>query len=71
MTAGLMSFIFMQERNRSLSPIVTASLLKKFKCRSCRFFQAYGGALRMRAEIVIGGPWAPDPACYLTDEEIA
>jgi MoaA/NifB/PqqE/SkfB family radical SAM enzyme len=26
--------------------------------------------LRVRAEAVTGNPWAPDPACYLTDEEI-
>jgi hypothetical protein len=25
----------------------------------------------VRAEAVSGDVWAPDPACYLTDEEIA
>jgi hypothetical protein len=24
----------------------------------------------VRADLVHGDPWAPDPACYLTDEEI-
>lgn len=40
------------------------------RCQFCRFFNACGGALRVRAEMVTGDPWASDPACYLTDEEI-
>ena len=40
------------------------------RCRTCRFFNACGGALRVRADLVTGDPWASDPACYLTDEEI-
>ena len=40
------------------------------RCRSCKYFDACGGALRVRADLVYGDPWAPDPACYLTDEEI-
>ncbi|MFP4145397.1 MAG: radical SAM protein [Phycisphaeraceae bacterium] len=41
------------------------------RCATCRFKNACGGALRARAEILTGNPWAADPACYLTDEEIA
>jgi radical SAM protein with 4Fe4S-binding SPASM domain len=41
------------------------------RCRQCRFFDACGGSLRVRADAYFGDPWAPDPACYLTDEEIA
>ena len=41
------------------------------RCASCRFKQVCGGGLRARAEISTGNPWAADPACYLTDEEIA
>jgi radical SAM protein with 4Fe4S-binding SPASM domain len=40
------------------------------RCRTCKWFDACGGALRVRADLVYGDPWAPDPACYLTDEEI-
>lgn len=40
------------------------------RCRQCRFFDACGGSLRVRADVSCGDPWAPDPACYLTDEEI-
>ena len=40
------------------------------RCGSCRFKEVCGGALRARAEVVHGDPWAADPACYLSDEEI-
>jgi 12,18-didecarboxysiroheme deacetylase len=40
------------------------------RCASCRFLHICGGNFRARAESVHGGVWAPDPACYLTDEEI-
>jgi Fe-coproporphyrin III synthase len=42
----------------------------KGRCRLCRFFDGCGGSLRVRADLHFGDPWAPDPACYLTDEEI-
>lgn len=41
------------------------------RCEGCRFFQLCNGGLRVRAESATGDPTAPDPACYLTDEEIA
>ncbi len=40
------------------------------RCAACRFLSICGGNFRSRAEAVSGDPWAPDPACYLTDEEI-
>lgn len=42
----------------------------KGRCRLCKFFAACGGSLRVRADLHFGDPWAPEPACYLTDEEI-
>jgi len=42
----------------------------KGRCKLCRFFDACGGSLRVRADAYFSDPWAPDPACYLTDEEI-
>ena len=42
----------------------------KGRCASCRFFDACGGSLRVRADRQLGDPWLPDPACYLSDEEI-
>ena len=41
------------------------------RCSTCRFLAICGGGLRTRAEAVTGDLWASDPACYLTDEEIA
>jgi Fe-coproporphyrin III synthase len=40
------------------------------RCATCRFKESCGGGLRARAEITTGNPWAPDPLCYLTNEEI-
>lgn len=40
------------------------------RCGKCRFKDACGGGLRARAEISTGNPWAADPGCYLSDEEI-
>ena len=42
----------------------------KGRCQQCRFFEACGGSLRVRADLHSNDPCAPDPACYLTDEEI-
>lgn len=41
------------------------------RCASCRWLDICGGNFRVRAEAVSGNVWAPDPACYLSDEEIA
>jgi Fe-coproporphyrin III synthase len=46
---------------------------KKFvtgRCSDCRWLDLCGGNFRVRAEAATGDLWAPDPACYLTDEEI-
>jgi heme d1 biosynthesis radical SAM protein NirJ len=42
----------------------------KGRCGSCRYFNVCGGNTRVRALQLTGDPWAEDPACYLTDEEI-
>jgi len=42
----------------------------KGRCAACRFMEICGGNTRVRAQCVTGDPWASDPACYLTDEEI-
>jgi 12,18-didecarboxysiroheme deacetylase len=43
----------------------------KGRCATCSWLDVCGGNFRVRAEAVSGDIWAPDPACYLTDEEIA
>jgi 12,18-didecarboxysiroheme deacetylase len=40
------------------------------RCAQCRWLDICGGNFRVRAEAATGDLWAPDPACYLTDEEI-
>ncbi|MCG8509576.1 MAG: radical SAM protein [Rhodospirillales bacterium] len=40
------------------------------RCGHCRFQSICGGSLRARAELATGNPWAADPGCYLTEEEI-
>ncbi|MDR2460379.1 MAG: radical SAM protein [Deltaproteobacteria bacterium] len=42
----------------------------KGRCKACRFLDVCGGGLRARASYATGDNWAPDPACYLTNEEI-
>jgi 12,18-didecarboxysiroheme deacetylase len=42
----------------------------KGRCAKCRFLEVCGGNFRVRAEAATGDTWSPDPACYLTDEEI-
>jgi 12,18-didecarboxysiroheme deacetylase len=43
----------------------------KGRCAGCRWIDICAGNFRVRAEAVYGDVWAHDPACYLTDEEIA
>jgi Fe-coproporphyrin III synthase len=70
-------------RQRPFSQIWTEpedELLRKLKhkkqyvtgrCAGCAWLDICAGNFRVRAEAIHGDVWAPDPACYLTDEEIA
>jgi 12,18-didecarboxysiroheme deacetylase len=76
-------YSFGNVKNRPFSEIwadTSEPLMKKLKekkkyvegrCASCRWLDICAGNFRVRAEAVTGNIWAPDPACYLTDEEIA
>lgn len=44
--------------------------LLKGRCAACRYLDVCNGNFRVRAEAVYDDVWAPDPACYLTDEEV-
>ena len=44
--------------------------LLKGRCARCRYLDICNGNFRVRAEAVHGDVWAPDPACYLSDDEI-
>ncbi|MCU7813136.1 MAG: heme d1 biosynthesis radical SAM protein NirJ [Candidatus Thiodiazotropha sp. (ex Notomyrtea botanica)] len=41
------------------------------RCASCTHLSICGGNSRTRAWRLTGNPWAEDPGCYLTDEEIS
>ena len=76
-------YSFGNVQERPFSEIWTDSsepLMKKLKekkkyvkgrCAKCRWLDVCAGNFRVRAEAVTGDVFAPDPACYLTDEEIA
>ena len=40
------------------------------RCASCQHIAICGGNTRTRAQQLTGNPWAEDPGCYLSDEEI-
>lgn len=40
------------------------------RCGTCAHFDICGGNTRVRAKQLSGDPWAEDPGCYLTEEEI-
>jgi 12,18-didecarboxysiroheme deacetylase len=40
------------------------------RCATCQYLDICNGNFRVRAEAVYDDVWAPDPACYLDDEEI-
>jgi radical SAM protein with 4Fe4S-binding SPASM domain len=42
----------------------------KGRCRLCAYRELCTGSMRVRAFRAYGDPWAPDPQCYLSDEEI-
>ena len=42
----------------------------KGKCKDCKWLDICNGNFRVRSEAKEDDLWAPDPACYLTDEEI-
>ena len=41
------------------------------RCATCAYLDLCNGNTRVRAQQLTGNPWAEDPGCYLTDEEIA
>jgi len=42
----------------------------KGRCSLCQYKDLCTGSMRVRAFRTYDDPWAPDPQCYLTDEEI-
>ncbi len=65
------SEIWHDENNALLQSLKRKAENVTGRCRNCSFLPVCGGNLRARAEAATGEIWGVDPACYLTDEEIA
>ena len=64
------SEIWLDTNNQLMAQLKDKKSHIKGRCATCRWLDVCGGNFRARAESVSGDIWAPDPACYLTDEEI-
>jgi radical SAM protein with 4Fe4S-binding SPASM domain len=65
------SEIWRDTSNETLAALRNRAGRLEGKCAGCRFLNVCGGGFRVRAVQVHGNLWAPDPACYLTDDEVA
>ena len=66
----LFSEIWIDTSDPLMAALKEKKLHVKGRCCKCQFLDLCGGNFRVRAEAITGDVWAPDPACYLTDEEI-
>ena len=64
------SKIWTDESQPLLKALRNRSRYIKGRCRVCKFFGVCGGGSRVRAENYFNDLWAPEPACYLTDDQI-
>ena len=65
------SEIWMDTSNELMFRLKDKKRYVKGRCAGCRWLDICSGNFRARAEAVTGDIWAPDPACYLTEKEIA
>ncbi|NOR40314.1 MAG: heme d1 biosynthesis radical SAM protein NirJ [Gammaproteobacteria bacterium] len=64
------SEIWMDTSDPIMKGLKAVPRMIKGRCGECRYFDICGGNTRVRAMQLTGDPWAEDPACYSTDEEI-
>jgi 12,18-didecarboxysiroheme deacetylase len=64
------SEIWLDEKNELLSKLKDKKKHVHGRCAGCCWLTVCGGNFRARAESA-GDVWGPDPACYLSDEEIS
>lgn len=64
------SEIWMDTSEPLMAGLKTKKAYIKGRCSRCKWLNACGGSLRVRADLVYHDPWAPEPSCYLSDEEI-
>jgi len=65
------SEIWRDESNELLAALRSRPRPLTGRCARCRWLDICNGNFRARAEAATGDPWGDDPACYLSDEEIA
>jgi len=65
------SEIWTDSGNKLLQELRNKKQYLQGRCAHCRWLDVCGGNFRARAWATSGNLWAPDPACYLTDEEIS
>ncbi len=65
------SEIWRDNSNPTLAALRSRNGRLEGKCSRCRFLDICGGGFRVRAVQVHGSLWAEDPACYLTEAEVA
>lgn len=63
------SEIWIDDKNELLVKLKDKKKYVHGRCASCSWLNICGGNFRARAESA-GDIWGPDPACYLSDEEI-
>src|SRR4030066_2371395 len=64
------SKIWLDEKNELLVKLKDKKKYVTGRCAACLWLSVCGGNFRARAGAT-GDIWGPDPACYLTDEEIS
>jgi 12,18-didecarboxysiroheme deacetylase len=64
------SAIWMDRSDPIMDGLKDRKKLLTGRCGSCKWLDICNGNFRVRAEAVTDDVWAPDPACYLTDQEI-
>ncbi len=62
--------IWMDESDSLMHGLKHKAEYIKGRCKLCQYQALCTGSLRVRAYRTYDDPWAPDPQCYITDEEI-
>ena len=64
------SEIWTDTSNELMNQLKNKKAYVKGRCKDCKWLDICNGNFRVRSEAKEGDLWSPDPACYLTDEEI-
>lgn len=65
------SEVWQDKDNKFLQDLRNRKIFINGRCQKCSFLRICNGNFRARAEAAFGDPWAEDPACYLTEQEIS